>query len=129
MIDVNRCRITSLQHYGVWTMATVTTQWECWTYDVLGNARDGYEVNDRSCFDRGYSLDLEIETHNVGTEREFQSASPSDEQIKEVFGASCKIETDGDDLTIYVTRERDGYPIGEMNCISHESLSPIREAA
>ncbi len=107
-------------------MATITTQWECWTYDVWGNAKDGYEVNDRSCFDRDYSLDLEIKTHNIGTTHEFQSASPSDKQIKEVFGAKCKIETDGDDMVIYVTRERDGYPIGEMYCVSHESLSPIR---
>ncbi len=41
--------------------------------------------------------------------------------------ASCRIDTDGDDLTIYVERERDGYPIGEMRCISHASLSPVRK--
>jgi hypothetical protein len=108
---------------------TVKTVWECWTYDVWGNPKEGYEVNDRSCFDRAYELDLVIETHNVGTEREFQSASPSDKQIRKVFGIRCRFDTDGDDRNIYVRRERDGYPIGEMFCVSHESLSPIRSNA
>lgn len=32
-----------------------------------------------------------------------------------------------DDITIYVNRERDGYPIGELQCVSHSALSPIKE--
>lgn len=53
---------------------------------------------------------------------------PSDEQIREAFdlGPKVQIDVDGDDLTIYVTRESDGYPIGEMFCTSHASLSPVR---
>ena len=34
----------------------------------------------------------------------------------------------GDDVNIYVNRERDGYQIGEMRCVSHSSLSPICKA-
>ena len=60
------------------TKRTVQTTWKLWSYDVWGNARDGYEVNDRSCFDREYSLPLRVEKHNVGTPAEFQSAHPSD---------------------------------------------------
>lgn len=105
----------------------VRTEWECWTYDVLGNARDGYEVNDRSCFDRHAILDLGVETHNFGTPHQFSSAHPSDSQIRKLFGLGrVKIETYGDDLWIYIRRARDGYPLGEMMCTSHVSLSPIR---
>ncbi len=104
----------------------VGTTWEVWTYDVWGNATDGYEVNDRYCHERAHGMSLIIDTYNKGTSAEFESASPSDSQIRKVFGVKCQIDTDGDDLTIYVNRERDGYPIGELHCTSHESLSPVR---
>jgi hypothetical protein len=108
-------------------MSKITTEWQVWTYEVWGNAKDGYEVNDRRCQDRHYELELEVQVNNPGTEREFKSAFPVDAQLKKVFGVKGKIETDGDDMTIYVSRARDGYPIGELLCVSHESLSPIRE--
>lgn len=104
---------------------TVNTVWECWTYDVWGNARDGYEVNDRSCFDRALDLRLTVEVHNPGTEHEFESAHPTDRQIRRAFGIRCRFETDGDAENVYIIREHDGYPIGEMHCTSH-NLSPLR---
>lgn len=105
---------------------TIDTTWEVWRYDVWGNAADGYDVNDRSCQARALPLRCKIDTWNIGTPDAFQSAGPSDYQLRQVFGVGCRIDTDGDDLTIYVTRARDGYPIGELHCTSHESLSPIR---
>ncbi len=108
------------------TTKTIKTVWELWSYDVLGNARDGFEVNDRSCFDRQHELELTIETHNVGTDYEFQSAHPTDKQIRAAFGCKCRIETDGDDCVVYVTRQRDDYPIGEMILVSPTQLSPIK---
>lgn len=109
----------------------IETTWELWSYDVWGNARDGYDVNDRSCFNRSYALQLAVETNNAGTPNAFDSAYPSDAQIRRAFGIGrrVKIGTEGDDVTIYVTRARDGYPLGEMTCTSHESLSPIRVGA
>ena len=105
---------------------TIDTTWEIWTYDVWGNANDGYEVNDRSCLNRKCPLSLKVEKYNYGTPNEFESASPSDSQIRSIFGiGKTRIETDGDDVHIYVTRRKDEYPIGEMLCISHNSLSPI----
>ncbi len=103
---------------------SLPTRWTLRTYDVWGNAKDGYEVND------SYSAgELEIRIprtrYNVGTPQEFISAFPSDRQIKRAFSVTCRIETDGDDLTVYVNRKRDGYPIGEMHCTSHASLSPV----
>jgi hypothetical protein len=103
-----------------------STTWELWSYDVWGNATDGYDVNDRSCFDRSYEMSLKRETFNAGKPGEFIGAYPSDYQIKKAFGIGCAIETDGDDLTIYITRKSDGYPLGEMFCTSHDSLSPVR---
>jgi hypothetical protein len=107
---------------------TIRTEWRYVTYGVWGNARDGYEVNDVYRRSQPETLMLEVTTYNVGTLQEFESATPSDRQIRRVFGLGrIQIDTDGDDITIYVNRARDSYPIGEMTCVSHESLSPIRE--
>lgn len=108
------------------TAKTVLTTWRKFTYDVWGNKTDGYEVNDR--YGNG-SIDIrcKIQTHNIGTPQQFNSAGPSDFQLRQAFGVHCKIETDGDDLAIYVKRKSDWYPIGELLCESHKSLSPIRE--
>ena len=107
---------------------TIETTWECWTYDVLGNARYGYEVNDRSCFERNAALTLTVETNNPGTPQAFDSATPNDAQIRRLFGLGrTRFTTNGDDTTIYIDRDRYGYPLGEMHCTSHTSLSPIRE--
>lgn len=173
---------------------SIKTVWELRTYDVWGNDRDGYEVN--NVFSAG-TVELRIPQtrHNVGVEwhicrnpecpgnnpcghepkcawgthrreshgvfgnpvyqydpankgmattpsrfvcpecdatvelksQEFISAYPTHRQIKRAFGVNCRIETSGDDLVVYVERERDGYPIGEMKCVSHESLSPVRK--
>lgn len=112
-------------------MGTIETAWEIWTYDVWGNADDGYEVNDRSCQDRHYELTLPIEINNIGTEREFESAYPTDEQIRDMFGVDAVIDRGiGDDVSIYITLGNDeGYPLGEMLCVSHDSLCPPRIAA
>jgi hypothetical protein len=40
------------------------------------------------------------------------------------LSANLEIETDGDDVTIYVNRASDSYPLGELVCTSHDSLSP-----
>lgn len=105
---------------------SIKTVWELRTYDVWGNANDGYEVN--NVFSAG-TVELRIPQtrYNVGTPHEFIGAYPTDRQIKRAFGVTCRISTDGDDLTVYVERERDGYPIGEMHCVSHASLSPVRK--
>lgn len=106
---------------------TIKTVWEMATYDVWGNKQDGFEVND--VYRHGeIELTLKVTHNNVGTPQAFDSAYPSDYQLKKVFGVGCAIDTDGDDLTVYVNRASDGYQIGELHCISHESLSPIREA-
>lgn len=109
------------------TGKTIETRWEVRTYDVWGNAKDGYEVND-SYRKPDVDLTLEVNKHNVGTPSEFEYATPTDAQIREVFGLkkNVSIETDGDDTHIYINAGKDSYPVGELYCLSHESLSPIR---
>lgn len=105
---------------------SIPTTWELRTYDTWGNPDDGYEVN--NTYSSGaVVLRIRQTRYNVGTPQEFLAAYPTDRQIKRVFGVNCRISTDGDDMVVYVTRERDGYPIGEMHCVSHLSLSPVRK--
>jgi len=107
----------------------VETTWQAKAYDVWGNAKDGYNVNDVT---RSWEVKLRIPVrlNNIGTPQEFKSAFPSDKQIRHaLILRRFALDIDGDDLSIYVNRARDGYPCGELVCTSHVSLSPIRVAA
>ena len=103
---------------------TVETVWEVVTYDVWGNSRSGYEVNDS--YSHGeHSLTLDVVVNNQGSEREFLSAYPTKKQIQKLFGIRFKIDLDGDSTRIEVTRKSDAKPIGYLTCVSYKSLSPI----
>lgn len=106
----------------------VKTMWGCWHYDVLGVAQDGFEVNDRSWFNRTHEIELTVEHINAGTPLAFDSAYPRDEQIREALDIlpAVKIECEGDDLAVYVKSAKNGRPLGEIHCTSHSSLSPIK---
>lgn len=106
----------------------VDTVWECWSYDVWGNAKDGFDVNDRSCINEEFPIRIRIEVNNPGTPQEFESAYPCDKDIRNALDikARVKIDTNGDDLNIHARHTSTDYPLGEMKCISHESLSPVR---
>ena len=49
----------------------IETIWELWNYDVWGNAKDGFEVNDRSCFDREYPMILKVTEQSGNCSRVF----------------------------------------------------------
>lgn len=119
--------MTNQTKYTSKPAGSIATVWELRTYDVWGNAKDGYEVN--NSFSAGkVELRIPQTRHNAGTPQEFIGAYPTVRQIKRAFGVSCQIATDyGDDIIVYVNRRRDDYPIGEMCCVSHESLSPVRK--
>ncbi len=104
----------------------IDTTWSVYTYDVWGNARDGFEVNDRF-HDGEVTLRLRVETANPDTPIAFKHAAPSDKQLREALSLRrIAIDTDGDDTVIYVNAAKNGYPCGELHCTSHESLSPVR---
>lgn len=108
---------------------TIKTVWELATYDVWGNAKDGYEVNDVYRHSGKFELLLAVEVCNPGTPQQFETAHPTDAQLRKALGlGKTRLETSGDDTTIYINRARDNYPLGELTCLSHDSLSPIREA-
>lgn len=104
---------------------SLPTVWDLTTYEVWGNAKDGYDVN--NSFSSG-SVELRIPRtrHNAGTEHEFISAHPTHRQIKKALGVTCRIETDGDDMNVTINRARDGYPLAAIYCTSHASLSPVK---
>lgn len=106
---------------------TIKTTWEVWMYDVWGNKQDGYDVNDRTCVNRSLEVNCKVQIANDNTPQRFEYAGLSDYKIKQIFGVSCKLDVWGDDCTYYVNRESDSYPIGELHCTSHTSLSPIHE--
>ena len=105
----------------------ISTHWEVWSYDVWGNSKDGYDVNDRYKDHEDYEISCKVEIANPGTIRSFEHCTLSDYAIRQALSIKkwIKIDTDGDDVTIYVNASKNGYPIGELRCISHESLSPI----
>jgi hypothetical protein len=101
------------------------TVWRLRTYDVWGNVKDGFEVNDTYSSGK-VALKLRVESANIGTLREFKHAFPTDAQLRAALGLGrTQIDVDGDDITIYINRARDGYPLGELHLESHASLSPI----
>ena len=107
--------------------ATIKTYWEVWSYDVWGNAEEGYQVNDRYCQDRCYEIELPVLTANAGTEYAFEYAELSPAMVNEALGLHKRLELDGDDIMVTANGESSGKPYGELHCVSHDSLSPIRE--
>jgi hypothetical protein len=106
----------------------LATEWQVSTYDVWGNARDGYEVND--VYRHGtIEIEIPIELNNADIPaHRFFSAHPTDKQIREALNIKSRVrlEIDGDDCYITVNSASTGYPLGELRLVSHASLSPIR---
>ena len=96
---------------------SLRTMWEVIIYDVRWTM-GGWQVNDN--YSQGVvTLWVPVVRYSVGTEQEFKSAGPNDRQIKKVFGVRCRIDSFGDDLHFYVEQMTNGYPLGEMRCVSH----------
>ncbi len=97
---------------------TKTRSFEIWSYDVWVDAEDGFYVNDRTCVHRDYKICCKAQTYNVGTPHQFTVYALTDRQIKrvarEVFGVTCALVIGGDEKNIYVSREKDGYPLFGM---------------
>lgn len=99
--------------------------WRVHTYDVWGDAENGYEVNDRYCVASTHELTERETLYNVGMSNEFSSWFATDDAILDALGISSeggkvkgedegKIEVDGDDDVMYVSLSKDGYPLGEL---------------
>ena len=87
-------------------------KFKIWTYDVLGNARDGFDVNDR--YGQGYvTIKCKREDFNVGTTIEFSTYEPADRQLSRAAGF-YRATWDGQEGTYYAEYSRNGLPIGEL---------------
>lgn len=90
----------------------LTLRYQRWTYDVWGNARDGWDVNDR--FKSG-TVDIRCKrsVFNVGSVSAFACFAPSYLQIARTgIGAPDFTGDIG-----MICGERRGKPIGELNLI------------
>ena len=82
-------------------------EWRFWEYDVWGNAREGFEVNDRFEIDNVY-----IDETIIADRKKLATL------VRKVFGLKkIQLSFDGDDRVIYIEASRDGYPIGEMELV------------
>ena len=87
-----------------------------WRYDVWGNERDGFEVNDRNCFVR--EAEFPAKTISAGDDDKSLLKWLKDIGFIKKGIHLSSINFDGDDTTIYIEQSKNGYPIG---CIEIES--------
>lgn len=98
--------------------------YELWFYDVRGNAEDGFEVNDRYCVNRDFTIKSNPKTYNRGKSGQFTDFVPTDKQVLQSLVDSgdlkesalyANIEIDGDGENIYLTDIDAGhYPLCEL---------------
>lgn len=92
--------------------ATQVRRYRIWTYDVWGNAKDGFDVNDR--YSHGYvDITCKREVFNAGTPNEFSTYEPTDRQLSRAAGF-WRASWDGSDGCYTAENSRNGRPIGEL---------------
>ena len=93
-------------------MKSKTRKFRLWTYDVWGNARDGFDVNDR--YSHGtVEIVCKRAVFNVGTPHEFETFEPTDRQLSRAAGFKG-VSWEGSDGTFYAEVARNGRPVGEL---------------
>lgn len=108
------------------------TLWEVRTYEVSGDAEDGWQVDDTYTVDSELELTLPIAISPMGApwdpeKNVYRRAELPMHHIREALDCrGLPIDVAGDSVHVYVTRRKDGYPIGELLCLSHDSLDPLR---
>jgi hypothetical protein len=116
---------------GVKTSARCIAVCDVWSYDVWGSARDGWDVNDRSCIASDAEIPALMSISNVpthpGASDQFRQFPPSasfnvevlcsweldPKSLREYFGAGVVDSGDGDGKHYYV-ETRAGKPVGEI---------------
>ena len=87
------------------------------TYDVCGNARDGWEVNNVFRSETTVDIRCKRKTFNGGTEHEFHDWHPTDSQINRAIGEKgLRWESNGAEGTLY-GETASGKPFGELEYV------------
>jgi hypothetical protein len=105
----------------------MTRVYKLYTYDVWGNRKDGYNVND--LYPQGeIKIKCDLIVFNEGTPTEFFDYDPTDLQLSLAVGIKRKyrpLKWDGEsDYTLTAERERDAYPVCELR---FEGFIPYRK--
>lgn len=100
-------------------MKTQSQTYEVWAYDVWGNARDGFDVNDRSKCGT-ITVNARREVFNTGTPHEFTQYSPTPTQLARALGfVGCEYEwSDGG---YEIVQKSNGKPIGQLILVSSDT--------
>ena len=103
---------------------TKTVKYDVWSLDVWRNETDGFDVNDRSCFQRDVEFPTTHKTYNEGTPQEFSDNWPTDQQIIDklieigYFKGSVKladVDIDGDpNYSLYIDDSKNGRPLCQI---------------
>lgn len=83
-----------------------------WTYDVWGNAREGFDVNNR-CSHGDVRIRCKRQVFNAGTPHEFETFDPTDRQLSRASG-SIGVQWEGSDGCYYAKLSRNGRPVGKL---------------
>jgi hypothetical protein len=84
-----------------------SNEWRLYTYDVWGNARDGFDVND--VFKTSTILEFSDNASDADIVKALKKAGYLRKGIR-----TSSIKFDGDDETIYFSDARNGRPEGEL---------------
>lgn len=101
-------------------------EYRLWTYDVWGNARDGFDVNDRAS--HGYvTVKCRLEIFNAGTAQEFATWEPTDRQLARASGfVGC--EWEGQEGYYDAAQKSNGRPVGLLDEENRPELDAERKA-
>jgi hypothetical protein len=102
----------------------ISTIWQIVNYDVWGNEKEGYEVN--QAFRSGnVEIPVKIECYNAGNQQEFFNGSPNDTQIRKALGITPRVRIYDpycNERVIYANHVSTNYPLGELRLVSHDTL-------
>jgi len=99
-------KVVEAEEIGLNKIPKGNTTWRVWTYDVWGNAEDGYEVNDRN--DQG-----EVELSDEPTDQQILDAL-IDMGILKSGTQLSDLEIGGDDVSITVDAAEDDFPLAGL---------------
>jgi|688.fasta_scaffold18529_17 hypothetical protein len=102
----------------------ISTVWQIVNYDVWGNSKDGYEVN-QSFYSGNVEMPVKLEVYNPGIEGEFYDGSPDDTNIRKALGITPRVRIYDpycNERVIYANHVSTNYPLGELRLVSHDTL-------